>query len=452
MRPARLPTTAALAVALAVAATVLASVAAGCSGAARADAPPRAPVPLGHLIVMTQSQHSFDNYLGTRAGVAGLPPATCVPLRPPSTQPCVAPYPATHDATPDQLRATAAAQTVSVDGGRMDGFVAAQRTRHSDGRAPLAHYLPADVAPLEQLADRGTLFDHWFSALPGGTIRNRYLGVTGLVTDADAQVPAQGWPDTPTIFDRLQAAGVSWRIYVENYEPALTIDTATVRARRGGQLARVPALAMPRFVHSPALMSHVVDLGHYWTDLAAGRLPAVSWVVTTSSSEQPPSSPARGQRLARSLVNALIASSSWASSAFLLQYDSSGGWYDHVPPPRIGGGPTGLRVPALVVSPYVRASVVDHGTVDAAAVLRLVESVWQLPPLTARDRDAADLLRVFDFRLTPAPAALIGDPAGRAPVHQPDSRTLYAGYGGVVLLAVGAVGAAAAVERRRRTS
>ena len=76
------------------------------------------------------------------------------------------------------------------------------------------------------------------------------------------------------IFDRLNAADVSWRIYVQNYEPALTINTAATKQRLGGQLARVPLLSLQRYLDDPALLGHIVDLDQYYRDLESAHLPA----------------------------------------------------------------------------------------------------------------------------------------------------------------------------------
>jgi phospholipase C len=235
------------------------------------------------------------------------------------------------------------------------------------------------------------------------------------------------------IFDRLSAAGVSWRIYVQNYEPALTIQTAATKQRLGGQLARVPLLALPRYLRNSDLMSHIVDLDQYYRDLEAGHLPAVSYIVSTSATEQAPRDPVKGHQLMRAVLNNLLASSAWPSSALLVQWDSSGGWFDHVPPPVLHGAPTGLRVPAFLVSPFVRAGTINHQQFDAASTLKLIETTFGLSPLAARDRDARDPAGVMDLRRRASRPALVGV-AGDAPVLQPDRKTLILGY--LVALAV----------------
>ena len=255
------------------------------------------------------------------------------------------------------------------------------------------------------------------------------------------------------IFDRLSAVGVSWKVYVQNYEPALTSETASTKQRLGGQVARVPLLALARYRDDPQLSAHIVDLSQYYRDVSRSQLPAVSYIVSTSSTEQAPQSPVKGNRLARAVVNALIAAPDWRSSAFLLQYDSSGGWYDHVQPPRIAGRTVGLRVPALLISPYVRPGTVDHRTYDAASVLGFIERTWQVVPLAQRDRDAGDLQAAFSFKRTPKPAALVGVPGDRN-VRQPDRALLYAGYGVTVTvglaIVIGVALSTTVADRRRR--
>ena len=405
-----------------------------------ATTPAAARTPIRHLVVMTQDQRSFDNYFGMRTGVDGIPGGICVPVKVGSSTPCVAPFPLKGSGLRPNLRATAAAQQVSVANGRMDGFVLAQTTPHINGKGAMGYYQPTDLPVTTQLADQGVLFDRWFSSVPGGTIANRLFAVSGTAVPDTDQVPAAGWPDLPLIFDRLQAAGVSWKVYVEHYEPALTVKTAGPKARRGGQVARVPLLALTRYEKNAGLASHVVGLDTYFSDLATGALPAVSWIVTTSSTERAPGVPLLGQREVRNVVNALGGSSAWPSSAFLLSYDSSGGWYDHVAPPIEQGAVLGLRVPALLISPYATPGIVNHLQFDSASVLRFIETNWSVAPLTSRDASATDLGLALSFGRTPHPATIVGTSGGRPHVPIPNRLIIY----GVYLMALAAVGAVVA--------
>jgi phospholipase C len=414
---------------------------------------PTAPVQpsaaIRHVVVMTQGGRSFDNYFGGRPGVDHIPDSSCQFRSRPRLPVCVAPHVITSPSQQLPLLTTAAVETASVNHGGMNGFVRAQASERGDGTAANGYFRPGSLPLLDAIARRAVLFDHWFAGVPGGTVANRMFDVTAKPPGDRRQVPQLGWPAVPTIFDRLTAAGVSWRVYVQNYEPALTIDTASTKQLIGGQVARVPLLAMRRFLADPALSSHVVDLGRYYSDLAANRLPALSWIVSTSTTEQSPQDPTRGQQLTRAAINALLMSSAWQHAAFLLSYDSSGGWFDHVPPPSMAGGVVGLRVPALLLSPYVAAGSVNHATFDAASTLKLIEQVFQVAPLAARDRDARSPLGAFDFSRPSESVSLIAVPGGGR-VPQPNRLVLYLGY--LAALCLGLALWAVAYRTTRRPS
>ncbi len=395
--------------------------------------------PIAHLVVLTQDQHSFDNYFGARSGVDGIPVETCLPVHLGSATPCARPVPRTSTQARPTLDPSALAEQTAWDDGRMDGFVQAQTTSVLDGAAALGYYPPEQLPILTELANGGVLFDRWFAALPGGSVNNRLFAVSAAATPDRREVPVGGWPDLPLIFDRLQAGGVSWRVYVENYDPALTLATADSSSRRIGQLARVPMLAMARY-QQPGLREHIVGLNQYYADLADGRLPAVSWVVTTASTERSPRDPRIGQRVVSSMANALIASSAWPSAAFLLTYDSSGGWYDHVPPPTVDGARLGFRVPAILISPFAVPGSVETRRFDSASVLRFIETNWALPALTGRDATAPDLAIAFRFDQPPRAATLLTAAGTGAPAERLNNVLLYAAY---LLLSLAGLGAIA---------
>ena len=399
---------------------------------------PRPPsTPLHHLVVMVQQGHTFDNYFGTRPGVDGLPRQVCASVSRGSG--CLPSY-RLNGSPHVALTDTARAQRRAVDGGRMDGFVRAQSVHGQDARAVMAHYSKATLPVLTGLADRGAVFDRWFSGVAGGPVANDLFLAAGQAPRRADTVPPEGWQDMPLIFDRLQAAGVPWRIYVEGYQPAVTLRTAGPGELRAGQVARVPVLATQRFLRSDLFRSHVVPLRRYYADLVHRNLPAVSLLVTTEHTERPPRNPVTDQVVVRAAVNALFASREWPNSAFLLTYGSSGGWYDHVRPPTVDGARLGLRVPTVLLSPYVEPGTVVHRQYDAAAVLRLIEQNWRLAPLTRRDRTARSLLPLFSFGIDHRRPSLIDVRASRGPVAQPNSDVLYAGYLVALAAALGCVG------------
>ena len=160
-------------------------------------------------------------------------------------------------------------------------------------------------------SDLYVLFDHFFSSSLGGSFLNHVYWVGAGAGNATQSVPIGGLKLT-TIFDRLQQAGVSWKFYVQNYDPTITYRTLPhlTNANRASQAVWCPLLDIPRFLDDPALRSHIVGLSQYYSDLRDGTLPAVAYIAPSGASEHPPGSLATGQRFVHGLVNALMMSRS----------------------------------------------------------------------------------------------------------------------------------------------
>jgi len=332
------------------------------------------------------------------------------------------------------------------NGGKMDGFVSANSDNGRDGSIAMGHYDDRDLPYYWNLADQYVLFDRFFSSAKAGSVANHMFAVTADpgVKGNKESIPAKGWGKLPTIFDRLEKAGVSWKFYIENYDPTINYRTRdrVELVDRAAQVIWAPVLAYKRFIDNPELNKHIVDLNQYYTDVQKGTLPAVSYIVPSGDSEHPPGRIQAGQRLVRALVNELMRSSVWDSSAFMWSYDDWGGWYDHVKPPSVDSWGYGFRVPALLVSPYARQGYVDHSTNDFTSILKFIETNWSLAPMTDRDRKANDLMEAFDFH-SPARAPVILS-TSRHVAHpmRPDTRPVYGAYafalfgtGGLFLLA-----------------
>jgi phospholipase C len=405
--------------------------------------------PIQHFVMLMQANHSFDSYFGTYPGADGIPAGVCVPVdtAAPSAETCVRPYPLRHD-PPEVLDRTVAVQRRQFDNGKMDGFVAAYRALGRDGTTAMGYYDGEDIPFYWNVADEYTLFDRFFSSATVGTRLNAFYWVAGVPTPGGSErVPPEGYGDIPTIFDRLQERGVSWKFYVENHDAAATFRT------RSSATARVPLQNFARFVDDPALAAHVVDLSEYASDLAAGTLPAVSYVVSNASSENPPGRIADGQTLVRSLVSGLETSSAWSSSAFLWTYSGWGGSYDHVPPPVADQYGPGFRVPALLVSPYSRRGVVDHTPLDLTAALKFIETNWGVAALGTRDAASPGLASAFDFTAPPRPPQLLGLDRTSEPLVGGRTRwVVYGSYGGILLFAAAAAWLPARLRRRSVTA
>jgi phospholipase C len=379
------------------------AVAAAPTPAAAADPTPATPIE--HVVVLMQENHTFDNYFGTFPGADGASPDTCIPVDP--TAPaldCIKPYHLDSTRTVD-LHHGSSISKAAYNNGTMDGFIAVQNARNLPGVVAMGYYDGRDLPLYWNLASDYVLADRFFSSVAGSSEANHFYWVA-------AQTPAGPIPfnglQFPTIFDRLREAGVSWKFYVQNYDPTITFRNRQPASDKAAQLVWAPILNFARFIDDPELSSRIVNLDEYWTDLAAGTLPSVAFMVPSGASEHPPGDVALGQVFAVSMVTSLMRSSAWKSSLFLVTWDDWGGWYDHVPPPEIDADGYGFRVPAIIVSPYARPGYVDSTTYDFTSILRFIEENWSLEPLATRDATANSLANALDLTARPRDAAFPG--------------------------------------------
>jgi phospholipase C len=404
------------------------AVAAACALGVPAAAEARPATPIEHFVVLMQENHSFDNYFGTYPGADGIPKGTCMPVGR-DARSCVRPFRLGGRPVPN-LSHGRGTQRLQYAGGRMDGFVrAASADRQVVERSVMGYYDDRDLPLYWNLADEYVLFDRFFAAPAATSVGSHLIWVSGSSDSSD------GAREQPTIFDRLEQRGISWKFYVEDYDPTALDETT-----------RVPLLRYPRFVGDPKLFRRIVDLEEYYDDLRNDRLPQVAYIAPAGSSEHPPSRIATGEMLVKRLVTALSMSSAWPSSAFMWTYDEPGGWFDHVRPPKVDGVRLGLRVPALLVSPYARRGYVDSTQLDTTAILRFIEDNWRLERLEPRSGGMGTIAGAFDFSQPAREANIVAaerDSAGPAPVRR---WVIYFGYGAALLFALALVGWAA---RRR---
>jgi phospholipase C len=209
-----------------------------------------------------------------------------------------------------------------------------------------------------------------------------------------------------TIFDRLDAAHVSWMVYVRQHDPTLTYKNLKGNGPFVPEVVRVPLLDMPSFVDNPARLARIVERNRLFADLGANNAPQVAYIFPGGDSERPPANVAEGQSRVKGIIDAIMRSSAWSSSAIVLTWSDWGGYYDHFVPPQVDRDGYGFRVPAIVMSPYSKRGYVDHTVADFTSILKMIERLHGLPPLTARDANAADLSSAFDLVGPPRPAVL----------------------------------------------
>jgi phospholipase C len=369
-----------------------------------AGAPHGEALPVDHIVVLMQENRSFDHYLGRlrprgRRAAEGPPRDASNPD--PLGGPPIEPF---HQRAACEVADVAHSWNASHaqwNGGAMDGFAATNAVPEDpDGSRALGYYKKRELPFYFALYRTFAIGDRYFCSLLGPTYPNReYLlfatSFGHIRNDFDLSAAPR------SIFEALDEAGVSWKVYSADVAFAFLVPYVRQHAE------------------------HLAFFEDYLADAAAGTLPAVSWVdprffgeVDTQGDEHPPSNVQLGQAFVASAVLALMASPLWPSSALFLTYDEHGGYYDHVPPPPacipddvppmlLEGDVAaafdryGFRVPLVVVSPFARKRYVSHTVYDHTSILRFIETRFDLPALTRRDANADPMLELFDFASPP---------------------------------------------------
>ncbi|HYP30408.1 MAG TPA: phospholipase C, phosphocholine-specific, partial [Burkholderiaceae bacterium] len=423
-----------------------------------------------HVVILMQENRSFDHYFGTLRGVCGFGdprPATLPDGKPVWHQP--GPdgehLPFRPDApdlglqfmvgTPHDWPTTQRAWNE----GRSDQWIAAK------GPHTMAHFTRADIPFHYALADAFTVCDAYHCALLGPTDPNRYHLWTGCAGNDGAHAPvvtnAEAGYSWTTFPERLEAAGVSWKIYqdvgdgldkagnwgcadnahignygdnsllyFDQYRNAAPGSPLYEKARTGTRIAADPKQGLFDILKA---------------DVAGGRLPSVSWIVAPEAYSEHPNWPANyGAWYIAQVLEALVANPEvWSRTALFITYDENDGFFDHVVPPTpaatpaqglstvdaarehfpgdasYAAGPYGLgpRVPMLVVSPWTRGGWVCSEVFDHTSLIRFVERRFGAGGDALRETNispwrravSGDLVSAFDFAnpnasLAPLPA------------------------------------------------
>ncbi len=389
--------------------------------------------PIKHFVIIMQENHSFDNYFGTYPGANGFPAGTKMPVDPedPNTE-YIVPWHIGNSTITD-ISHNQATFIEQINGGKMDGFISALSRRNQDGQIAMGYYDDRDIPYYWNLADNYVLFDNFFSSASEGSLTNHIFWITGQAPPPGTDLELnEKLSSMTTIFDKLEEQGISWKFYVQNYDPTINYRTIETAGNRASQVVWVPLLYIDRFIDDPELSSHIVNFDEYFTDLRAGTLPAVSYIVPSGASEHPPQHPRAGQRFVKNIIQELMRSSSWSSSAFLLTYDDWGGWYDHVLPPQVDKDGYGPRVPAIMVSPYAKKGFIDGTQLDFTSILKFIGVNWGILPLATRDANANDLTSAFDFTQPPRQADFISNERiADTPDKEKPTLVIYLSYGGI---------------------
>jgi phospholipase C len=294
--------------------------------------------------------------------------------------------------------ASSEAYKTSYNSGLMNGFRFSQVLSGNDPNLVMGYYDDKQLPYYWKLASEFVLADNFFApTMETGLANYQYL-YTASPADYQKNITFRNMIDlNKTIFDELEANGLSWRVYVQDYDPALNYTNNDLGKNRYINLLS----AIPRFVDNDTLNSNIVDIVEYFRDLRNDNFPAVSYIVAPSSDESSPRAISAGQEFVSSLVLALMKSKHWNDSAFIITYRESGGWYDHVAPPVIDGHAYGFRVPTLIISPFAKKGYVDSTFYDVKSILKFIEYNYGLSPISVRDAKANNMLDAFEFTLSP---------------------------------------------------
>src|SRR5579884_874646 len=467
-----------------VAAILLLATGIGVAAAATPAAPP-GPQATGihkiqHVIVIMQENRSFDTYFGTFPGADGFPTQNgkfSVCVNDPATGKCVYPY---HDPADSNAGGPhgAPAATADIDGGKMDGFIAqAEQGRKTSCSQAANKFNPEctqgtttdvmgyhdarEIPNYWTYAEQFVLQDHMFepnaswslpahlfmvsewsaycttpgdpmscqnalqnpARLPATPKKAAKNGAPPAQAAATTQQPDYAWTDLTYL---LHKDNVSWAYYVDpGTQPDCDDDAMACPAKP--QSAKTPEIwnPLPYFdtVKQDGQLGNIQPLSDFYAAAKNGTLPAVSWIAPNGTvSEHPPALISAGQTYVTGLINAVMQSPDWDSTAIFLAWDDWGGFYDQVVPPHVDENGYGLRVPGIVISPYAKKGYVDHQILSFDAYVKFIEDDFlggqRLDPKTDGRPDPrpdvretepilGNLTADFDFRMKPRPPLIL---------------------------------------------
>ena len=387
---------------------------------------PSSPDPIQHVIVVMQENRTFDNYFWTYPGQVGYNANLCVPLN--LLQPalgCMKPHLTTNPALASDLPHDWNSSKISYNDGSMNGFLTA-----AGGNPEAMDYYDNSTLPyLWDYASHYVLADQFFSSVKSWSQPNHWYMIAGAtptvslfrnvtqelqtcyntttlaLTMATCTYINQA-QEIQTMADELTANGTSWKYYDT---PVFPYDTLANEILWGKAYAAWNPLNAKNSTYTNQVYTeNVVAREQIFGDIANGTLPQVSWVIPSPEmSDHPPANITLGMWWVTDVVDSVMNSQYWKSTAIIVLWDDYGGFFDTAVPPTVDGYGLGFRVPALIISPYARPGFLDHTVYDFESTLKFVEWRFGLPALTTRDADANNLLNAFNFNQKPTAPLVI---------------------------------------------
>lgn len=267
-------------------------------------------------------------------------------------------------------------------------------------------FTPQDVPVISALAHYYAVCDHYHASVPSQTFCNRAFVHSATSNGLVVNAPYENWlfHHAPTIFNRMEDArrsDLTWKVYYDELN-----------------LVSITWLLQPAL--RPYRRTRFFHMDEFFRDARDGTLPSYAFIeprlVVNHNDQHPPvddflftHAELAGEQLLFDVYAALRHGKHWERTLFILTYDEHGGCYDHVPPPSaIPPEPhhpagqydfkfdrLGVRLPVVLMSPYIEPGAIVHTVFDHTSILKTIEQRWNLPPLTERDKAAADLSEVF---------------------------------------------------------
>lgn len=376
---------------------LLLALAIGCGGVKNSSVtttPTPTPTPITqtavikNVVVVIMQNRSFDHLFGTFPGANGIQPGVPGFTQKTSTGATVTPTLLTNVSAPDLPHARSDFLRV-WDNGLMDKYA------FYNGAISMGHYdtTTPGMSTLWNWAQQFALADNFFPSAMGDAPSNQLLLVAAddnndagtlqpFFPPCNTEVKASAGYTFQHVGDQLAAKGLTWGWYAENLNNCGFY---------------VPQENPFQFFTDSHSSTSVKDFSTFATDLNSGHLPAVSYIQPGPSHSMHPGSGPVADSITwlDGFIKQIQASPVWANAAIIVIWDSSGGWWDHVPPPQVDAQGLGPRVPMLVISPFAKKNFVSHTQMDDVSILRFVQSTFGLPPLNARNQLGNDLSDMF---------------------------------------------------------
>ena len=366
--------------------------------------------PIKHVVFLIKENRTYDHLFGTFPGGNGVTTAMDDGVERPLVR-------GTDGRLPGDIPHCYNCALAAWNEGKMDGFA---QGLYPD--SPFTQLQQDQLPNYWYWAERNVLFDNFFASAHGPSFPNHLYSIAATsggahdnprrtpgvthgsntfgcdappeqlveVEDSEGNVKMVA-PcfDFKTEGDLLNRAGIPWAYYAASEDQRGYIWSAYAAIRRYRE-------------NPEKWQQHMFPVDNVIDDIEAGNLPPVTWITPRFElSEHPEFNFCHGENWSTKVIDAIMRSDMWGSTAIFVTWDDYGGFYDHEPPPQVDGFGFGIRVPMIVISPYAKEGKISSELGEFSSVLRFIEDNWGLRQLTHRDREATPMLSAFDFDQEP---------------------------------------------------